>query len=97
IQRVSLDLTPLPPPPQKEAQKQTPSPLSTPPQPVKPAALSPEQVAEQDWQKAYASHDPAQLRAFLNAHPGNVHTADAQRMEDDWDWSRVNTSDQQSL
>jgi serine/threonine-protein kinase len=97
IQRVSLDLTPLPPPPQKEAQKQTPPPLSTPPQPVKPAALSPEQVAEQDWQKAYASHDPAQLRAFLNAHPGNVHTADAQRMVDDWDWSRVNTSDQQSL
>lgn len=97
IQRVSLDLTPLPPPPQKEAQKQTPPPLPAPAQAEKPASPSPAQVAEQDWQKAYASHDPAQLRAFLNGHPGNVHTADAQRTIDDLDWSRVNTSDQQSL
>ncbi len=97
IQRVSLDLTPLAPPPQKEAPKQLPPPVSAPVQAQKPASPSPEQVAEQDWQKAYASHDPAQVRAFLNGHPGNAHTAEAQAMLDDLDWSRVNTSDQQSL
>ena len=97
IQRVSLDLTPLSPPPPKEAQKTSPPPALVPAQPEKPASPSPEQIAEQAWQKAYASHDPAQIRAFLNGHPGNVHTAEAQRTIDDWDWSRVNTSDQQSL
>ena len=78
--------------PSKDAAK-APPPTQTPIQ----KAPTPQELAEQDWQTAHASHDPAQLRAFIGRHPGDPHASDAQSALDDLDWSRVNTSDQQSL
>ncbi|MGC2657610.1 MAG: protein kinase [Bryobacteraceae bacterium] len=80
-------------PPQVASQKIQPPPPAT----VINKPLSPEQLTEQDWQKAYATHDSSQLRSFLARHPGNAHTPEAQILIDDLDWSHVNTSDQRSL
>ncbi len=60
-------------------------------------APSPEVVEAQEWLRARSSGDPAQLRNFIAKFPASSHLADAQAQVDDIDWSRVNTSDVQSL
>ncbi|HEX4227657.1 MAG TPA: protein kinase [Bryobacteraceae bacterium] len=99
-QRILVSLNPVPPPkvtsPKETASGKEKAPAPTPQVPPnKPP--SPEQLAEQEWQKAYASHDASQLRSFLAKYPGTPHLQDAQMLIDDLDWSHVNTSDQQSL
>jgi len=99
-QTILVSLSPVPPIPApipKETasrKEQAPAPPTQVPS-IKPP--SPEQLAEQEWQKAYLSHDAAQLRSFLTKYPGSPHSQEAQIAIDDLDWNRVNTSDQQSL
>lgn len=72
----------------------TPPPTSA---PTPPAAPSPEELEAQAWQVAHSAGDPAQLANFLAKYPNGAHVTEARIQLDDADWSRVNTSDMQSL
>jgi hypothetical protein len=87
----------------KSARTQTPGPFPGTPSipatsvPAAPPSPSPEEIEAKEWSRARSSGDPAQLRNFITKFPASSHIADAQSQIDDIDWSRVNTSDVQSL
>ncbi len=67
------------------------------PVPTPPAPLSTEAIEARDWDAVKGSNDIAQLRAFIQQHPGGAHAAQAEARLGELSWAAADKNSEDSL